>query len=424
MPILLREDAQAPLPKLYPVRQSFAKEQLEDVAGAVARELSKPEITAKLKPGQRVAVAVGSRGIKNLAVIVRGVVDAIKRSGAEPFIVSAMGSHGGGTQEGQREILTGYGITEEAMGVPVCTKTEVVELGKTRNGIPVYFDQVAYEADLVVPINRVKLHTDFVDEIQSGLCKMLVIGLGNHRGCTSIHEEEFCHFGSIIQEAATLIMQRAHIGFGVAILENAYDQTALVEAIPRENLLRREIELVQIAKRNMPTLMIPEIDLLIVEQIGKNISGAGYDPNILGKSYILHEFVLPVPKINRMVLLDLSPESHGNGIGMGIFDVITKKVFDQLDYESIYANSVAVKCLDDCKIPLVAADEAEAVRIAMKVLRGADCRHLRVVKIKNTLELERIEVSEALLEVVRSDAQLALLPCEAPHFSMNTGEPG
>lgn len=409
MPILLEEDYNITLPKMYKIKQSFNKDKLDDIEGTVKSEINKEEIRSKIKPGQKIAVAVGSRGIKNIALIVKSVIDEIKAAGGEPFIVSAMGSHGSGTEEGQREILTGYGITEEALGVKVISKTDVVKLGKTKNGITVYFDKTAYEADLIVPINRVKLHTDFVSDIQSGLCKMLVIGLGNHKGCTSMHEESFDVFGELLKEAATMIMEKANVGFGVAIVENAYDQTALIKAIPSEKLIEEEIKLVSIAKQNMPQLMIPEIDILIVEEIGKNISGAGYDPNILGKSYILNEFVLEVPKINRMILLDITKESHGNGIGLGIFDIITKKVFDQLDYESIYANGIALKCIDDCKIPLIAKEEDEAVKIAIKVLRGADKENLKIVKIKNTLELEYIEVSEALLHNVELNEKLTLI---------------
>lgn len=409
MPILLNEDYNIQLSKMFRVQQLFNKDKLDDVAGSVKMELNREEIRSRIGKGKKVAIAVGSRGIKNIAVIVKTVIDEVKSAGGDPFIVSAMGSHGSGTEEGQREILTGYGITEEAMGVRVITKTDVVELGKTKKGITVYFDQTAYEADLIVPINRVKLHTDFVSDIQSGICKMLVIGLGNHKGCTSIHEEDFSCFGELIKEAASMIIEKANVGFGVAIVENAYDQTALIRAIPSESLIEEEIKLVNIAKRNMPALMIPEIDILVVQEIGKNISGAGFDPNILGKSYILNEFVLDVPKINRMILLDISEESHGNGIGMGIFDVITRKVFEQLDYESIYANGIAVKCLDDCKIPLIAKDEDEALKIAIKVLRGADKDNLKIVKIKNTLELEHIEVSEALLQYVLRNDRLKLI---------------
>lgn len=409
MPILLPEDLRLPLPRMHRVRQSFRRDRTDDVEAAVKSELAKSGILSKISPGARIAVAVGSRGISNLPVIVKTVLGGIREAGGKPFIVSAMGSHGSGTEEGQRNVLESYGITEKSMGVPIVTSVDVVHLGRTSRGVDVYFDKTAFSSDLVIPINRVKLHTDFVADIQSGLCKMLVIGLGNHIGCTAVHEDDFDTFGDTLLEAAGIILEKAKIGFGVAVVENAYDETAIVEAIPRERLIEREKELVKIARGNMPTLMIPEIDVLIVKEIGKNISGAGYDPNILGKSYILKEFVLPVPRINRMVLLNVSRQSHGNAIGLGIFDVITRKVFDQLDLEAIYANAVAVKCTDDAKIPLIARDEEEALRIAVKILRGADKHNLKIVKITNTLDLDTIEVSDALLPYVQSHSKLTLL---------------
>lgn len=409
MPILLEEQLNFSLPHMHQVRQTFPRPRLENIGQCVAGELNKPQIRGKIRPGARVAVAVGSRGIRNLAEIVKAVLEQIKSLGGEPFIVSAMGSHGGGTAQGQREVLSSYGITEEAMGVEIVTSVDVTLLGSTSGGIDVYFDNAALRADLVVPINRVKLHTDFVSEIQSGLCKMLVIGLGNHIGCTAVHEASFDVFGDVLQEAARLIMQKARIGFGVAVVENAYDETALIEAIAAENLIEREKELVQIAKANMPLLMIPEIDVLVVEEIGKNISGAGYDPNILGRSYLLKEFVLPVPKVQRMVLLDVTDVSHGNAIGMGAFDVITRKVYDKLDLSQIYANAIAVKCPEDAKIPLIAEDAKEALLIAIQVCRDIDKDRLKIVRIKNTIELETIEVSDALTDEVRQCRGLQLL---------------
>lgn len=410
MPLLLEEDLKRPLPKMYRVRQSFNKEHLEDIEGTVAREFAKAEIRAQVKPGMRVALAVGSRGIRNLSRIVKCVVDQLLALGAEPFIVAAMGSHGGGTLEGQLEILHTYGITQEAMGIPVIANNDVELLGSTSRGIQVYFDKLCLEqADLVIPINRVKLHTDFVDTIQSGMCKMLVIGLGHHKGCTAIHKADFSYFGDTLREATRLILSRAKVGFGVAIMENAYDQTLLVEAVPAEKMLEREAELVMLSRKNMPILMIPDIDVLVVEQIGKDISGNGYDPNILGKSFLLKEFVLPVPKIDRMVVLDVSPASHGSAVGIGIFDVTTRKLFDQLNMEAMYANDIALGCLDDCKIPLVAADEEEAIRVAVKVLRDNDPEKLKIVRIRDTLHMEEIQVSEDLLDVVRADPRLELL---------------
>ena len=410
MPLLLEEDLKRPLPKMYRVRQSFNKEHLEDIEGTVAREFAKAEIRAQVKPGMRVALAVGSRGIRNLSRIVKCVVDQLLALEAEPFIVAAMGSHGGGTLEGQLEILHTYGITQEAMGIPVVANNDVELLGSTSRGIQVYFDKLCLEqADLVIPINRVKLHTDFVDTIQSGMCKMLVIGLGHHKGCTAIHKADFSYFGDTLREATRLILSRAKVGFGVAIMENAYDQTLLVEAVPAGKMLEREAELVMLSRKNMPILMIPDIDVLVVEQIGKDISGNGYDPNILGKSFLLKEFVLPVPKIGRMVVLDVSPASHGSAVGIGIFDVTTRKLFDQLNMEAMYANDIALGCLDDCKIPLVAADEEEAIRVDVKVLQDNAPEKLKIVRIRDTLHMEEIQVSEDLLDVVKADPRLELL---------------
>lgn len=410
MPLLLAEDARRPLPRMYRIRQNFPKDHLEDVAGAVRREFEKEEIRSRVKPGMKVALGVGSRGICNLPLIVRTVADEVKKLGGDPFIIGAMGSHGGGTVEGQLAVLHNYGITEEAMGVPVTANNDVVHLGETSRGIQVYFDKICLEqADLIIPINRVKLHTDFSDDIQSGMCKMLVIGLGHHRGCTSIHQSDMSWFGDTLKEAGRLILSKAKVGFGVGIVENAYDQTYLIEAVPAEKIIPREAELLEICKRNMPYLMFPEADVLVVEQIGKEISGDGFDPNVIGRSYLLKKFVLPVPKFQSMVLLNLSEATHGNASGIGNFDVITRKAFDQIDFESTYANDIALGCLDDCKIPVIAADEDEAVRIGIRVLRGCNMDHLRIIRIKDTLHLGEIQISEALLDTARKNPRITVL---------------
>jgi len=393
---------------MYRVRQQFDDRKLEDVAGATRSELEKPEIRQLVKPGAKVAVAVGSRGIRNLYAIVETVVQSLKAMGARPFIVSAMGSHGNGTEEGQREVLAGYGITEENLGVPVVTTVDTVHLGDCANGRPVWFDRAAFEADLVVPINRVKLHTDFVGPLQSGLCKMLVIGLGNHKGCSAVHEENPEQFAHIIEETASLILEKAPIGFGVAILENAYDQTFQVEAVPASRFIAREKELVQIARGNMPCILLPEADVIVCKEIGKDVSGAGFDPNILGRSSVLKTFVLHIPKYQRLVLIDVTPASHGNGIGVGLFDVITRKVADQLDLEAMYANAIACNCLGDANIPCTVEDEDTAVRVALKCCRGIDRDDPKIIRIQNTLHLEYIEVSQALLPDVEADPRLSL----------------
>lgn len=420
MPILLEEDLKRPLPKMYRVRQQFDETSLTDIEGTVRRELEKPAVRALVKPGMRVAVGVGSRGIQNLFTVVKTTVNCLKSFGAQPFIVSAMGSHGGGTEAGQREVLAGYGITEEALGVPVVTTVDTVQLGTCENGRPVWFDRAAFEADLIVPINRVKLHTDFVGPLQSGLCKMLVIGLGNHRGCSAVHEESPEVFAAAIEETARIILDKAPVGFGVAILENAYDKTFAIETVPAQGLVEREKELVQIARGNMPYIMLDEADVIVCEAIGKDISGAGFDPNILGRSSVLKTFVLHVPKYQRLVLLDVTPASHGNGIGVGLFDVITKKVADQLDLEAMYANAIACNCLIDASVPCTVADGETAIRVALKCCRGIDRENPRIIRIKNTLHLGEIEVSEALLPAVRADSRMTLLN-ESTHSNNQGG---
>ena len=400
-------ETRCPLPKMARIRQTFARPRVDDVAAEMREQMQ--VLTPRIRPGMTVGLTVGSRGIQNILTMLEVAVQAVRGCGASPVLLAAMGSHGGGTRQGQKDVLDSLGITEERLGAPVITCDVTRAIGETPGGLVAYMLESAFGVDAIIPINRVKLHTDFVDTIQSGMCKMLVIGLGHHKGCTAIHKADFSYFGDTLREATRLILSRAKVGFGVAIMENAYDQTLLVEAVPAGKMLEREAELVMLSRKNMPILMIPDIDVLVVEQIGKDISGNGYDPNILGKSFLLKEFVLPVPKIGRMVVLDVSPASHGSAVGIGIFDVTTRKLFDQLNMEAMYANDIALGCLDDCKIPLVAADEEEAIRVAVKVLQDNDPEKLKIVRIRDTLHMEEIQVSEDLLDVVKADPRLELL---------------
>ena len=396
MPVLLPEDYKYKLPKMYTVRQNFPDEHLENPEKILKESLDREEIRSLVKPGMKTAVAVGSRGITGISQIVKITVDFLKELGASPFIVSAMGSHGGGTKEGQREVLAGYGITEEAMGVPVVTDTDTVDLGVNEDGNHVWFDRAAYESDLIIPINRVKLHTDFVGELQSGLCKMLVIGLGNQKGCSAAHETDFEKFSVMLEKSAARIIEKAPVGFGVAIMENAFDQTCLLEAIPAVHMIAREKELVKQCVKRMPYIQVKKADIVIVEEIGKDVSGAGFDPNILGRSTVRSKYLLPIPEFQRMILLDVTDASHGNAIGVGWFDVITEKVFAKMDREATYANALACKCILDARIPMIAKNEEEAVRIAVKSCRNPDIQNLRIIRIKNTLKLDEIQVSEAI----------------------------
>ena len=408
MPVLLNEDYDYELPKMFKVRQIFNDDKLENIEETLNLELAKTEIKDMIRPGMKIAVAVGSRGINHINEIVKIVIDYLLERGAEPFIVSAMGSHGGGTTKGQREVLSSYGITEEAMGVPVITDVTSVEIGRLKDGQPVYFDKVALDADFIVPINRIKLHTDFSGELQSGLCKMLVIGLGNQKGCSMMHEVAPENFAKKLEEAARLILEKANVGFGVGIMENAYEDTCLIEAIAASRFIEREKELVKRCSELMSFIRIKKADMIIVDQIGKDISGAGYDPNILGRSTMLTRFVLPIPDFQRMILCGVSEKSHGNAIGMGFFDIILKKVLDDLDYEAMYTNAAAVRSIEDVKVPLTAENLEEAVRIAAKTCRGIDLKNLRIIHIKDTLSLGEIEVSEPLLEEVKENEYLVI----------------
>ena len=402
MPVLLPEDYEYKLPRMYTIHQHFPDAHLDEPETVLKESLSREEIRVLVKSGMKVAVAVGSRGITGISQIVKITIDYLKELGASPFIVSAMGSHGGGTKEGQREVLASYGITEENMGVPVVTDTDTVDLGARKNGQHVWFDRAAYQADLIVPINRIKLHTDFVGELQSGLCKMLVIGLGNQKGCSAAHETDFEEFSDMLEESAALIIKKAPVGFGVAIMENAFDETCLLEAVPAGQIIAREKELVKLCVEKMPYIQVKKADIIIVEEIGKDISGAGFDPNILGRSTVRSKYLLPIPEFQKLVLLDVTEASHGNAIGVGLFDVITEKVFSKMDREATYANAIACKCILDARIPMIAKDEDEAVRIAVKSCRSLDMENLRIIRIKNTLNLEEIQVSEAIYREEKS----------------------
>lgn len=407
MPVLTEEARSIPLPRMYPIRQTFDAPKLADAAVAVTAELAKPAIRSRVTPGARVAVAVGSRGIRGIDRIVRAVVDALKTMGASPFIVPAMGSHGGATAEGQRDLIGRYGVTEQAMGAPIVSSMATTVIGETAGGVPIHFSSDALAADVVVPVARVKPHTDFRGRVESGLCKMLAIGLAKHAGCSRLHREGFPRFGELLPEVATRILERTNVGFGVAIVENANDETAHVEAVPAADFLRRDGELLVLAKRLMARIMLPAIDVLVVREIGKDISGAGMDPNIMGRTVKGPLQGYDGPEIKRIVVLGLTEATHGNAIGIGAADYTVESLVGQIDREATYANSIAAGYPESGRIPIALADEAEALRAAIGSTPGVDIARPRVVRIRNTLELGVIEVSEALLDDVRREPRLS-----------------
>ena len=391
------------------IRQKFDDTCIDDVGAAVRRQFKRPEIRSCVHAGDRVAVGCGSRGIHAMAEIAKATVDCLLELGAKPFIVPAMGSHGGATALGQCEILASYGITEETMGVPIDASMETVPLGETESGIPIFFSKPAFEADWVLPINRVKLHTDFSGPIESGLIKMMTIGFGKEKGCNSLHLQGTTNFARVIPEAGCCVLTQVDMRFGVAIVENAYDHTAAIEAVRGSELFSREPELLQISKRLFPRIPFKTLDVLVVERFGKDISGAGMDPNITGRSSIGPVENFNGPAIQRIVVCDLTEASHGNGVAVNVADFITRRFFNKLDLKATYANGLACCNPSACQIPVIMETEEEAVEMAVKTCRFIDHAHPRIVRLRSTLNMDEFEISEALLEEARAQSNIEIL---------------
>ena len=399
---------ETPLPAMHKVRQAFDPAHLEDIEAVVHAEFARQEIAARIKPGTKTALLAGSRGIANIDRIVRQAVKEVRALGADPVIIPAMGSHGGATAEGQTGILAGYGITEETMGCPVESSMEVVQTGCVGD-VKIYADKNAAACGAIIPIGRVKAHTDFRGPIESGLCKMLSIGIGKHVGCTSLHKLGFENFHWLIPEAAAVNIANLPVIFGLAIIENAYEQTYKIEAVEAEKIREREPELLKIANANLPGLPFETIDLLIVEQLGKDISGCGMDPNVTGRTWcgLLPGFAGPV--IKRILVTGLTERTHGNATGLGYADLTTRAVLDEIDWHTTAINAISSGNPVSGKVPCVAADEKEAVLVTISSTPGVDPLHPRIVKIRSTLELTEFEVSEALLDEVRRNPRMTII---------------
>ena len=396
-------------PKMVEARQKFHAPLLEDVEGEIRRQIAGSRIGERIKPGNEVAVTAGSRGIANIPVILRTVVDEIRKLGAVPFIVPSMGSHGGGTSEGQVEVLAGYGIREASVGAPIRSSMEVVQVGEVEGDIPVLMDRIAYGADAIVVVNRVKPHTSFRGPVESGLMKMMTIGLGKHEGATLAHSFGSEGLSRMIPAWGRVILREIPIALGIAVVENAYEQTAKIVAVAPEDFERSDMELLQEAGSLMPSIPFDRIDVLIVEEIGKNISGTGMDTNIIGRIMIKGVPDPERPDVTFLVALDLTEESHGNAMGIGLADVVPQRLVDKVNRDALYANVFTSTFLNRAKIPVTMPTDREAIGIALEVLRSVPPESAKVVRIKNTLELERIHVSEALLEEAQAIEHLEIV---------------
>jgi hypothetical protein len=365
---------------------------------ALREQCAKGEIASRVEPGMRVAITAGSRGISGIDGILRTLVGILESAGAEPFVVPAMGSHGGATAEGQVEILRSLGITEGSVGAPIESSMEVVELGETGSGIPVFMDRLASEADGVIVVGRIKQHTDFRASVESGLLKMASIGLGKHAEALALHAHGVRGIRDYMVEAGEMVFGSGKVLFGVGIVENAYEETAILEAIAPDRVAEREAELLEESARLMPKLPVSDIDVLLVDELGKDYSGTGMDTNVVGRFRILGVEEPASPRVKYLIASDVSAASHGNAIGVGLADFTTQRLFEKIDRDAMNANVLTSTFVERAKIPLVLANDREALRAAVRCNWGVEPEETRFVRIPNTLHLRYLYLSDNLLE--------------------------
>ena len=394
-------------PRMLKIRQTFPRPRVTDIPRAVAQALGTAGLP--IKRGDAVAVGAGSRGIANIDVIVGATVRWLRDLGARPFVFPAMGSHGGGTSEGQLSVLAHYGITEATMGCPLRATMDVVQVGEAL-GLPVWLDRYAAEADWIGLVNRVKPHTDFKGSIESGLFKMMTIGLGKYQGAIQYHRANIHHgYETVITSVGREMLSKSRIGFGLGIVENGYDETARIEAFTAEDLEAGERRLLKDAREWMARLPFSPIDVLIVEEIGKNVSGAGMDTNVIGRPSNPHEPFPADPKILWIVALDLTAESYGNAVGIGNADFTTRRLAERIDWKPTAINCLTACAPNGAKLPLVFDSDREAVENALDCIGLTTPAQARVIRIKNTLRLGEIECSEAFLAEIAKRPDLAVV---------------
>ncbi|MCT2346140.1 nickel-dependent lactate racemase [Niallia taxi] len=389
-----------PVPKMAKVKVNFDDAKIDDLTSILMKKLQREKIGKTIKPGMEIAVAVGSRGLDRIIELTAVTVKFLKDLGAKPFIVPSMGSHGGATAEGQRAVLEHLGITQEAVGAEIRSSMEVVEVGRLANGLPVYVDKYALQADGIVVINRVKPHTAFRGPVESGIMKMISIGLGKQKGAEACHQMGFKHMAENVPAMAKVIMEKTPFLFGVATVENAFDKIAIVEVLTPDEVIAKEPDLQKKAKSLLPKLFFDQLDVLVIDEIGKNISGDGMDPNITGRYPT--PYASGGPDVNKMVVLDVTPQSEGNANGVGTADFTTQRLLDKMDREGTYANGLTSTVVAPTKIATTLPNDRMTFQAAVKTCNILNFNDVKLVRIKNTLVLSEIEVSESLLDYVCS----------------------
>lgn len=412
------------IPEMIPISYHVptGKITAEQIPNIIKTSLRDRNLMERIEVGKSVALTCGSREICNIDIIMRSVIEVIREHGADPFIFPAMGSHGGANAKGQKEILSGYGVTEESMGVPIKACMDTVVLGKTENGLEVHFDKYAYEADYVIPIGRIKPHTDFRGKIESGLMKMLTIGCGKQHGANICHTLGFPKMSENVIQIARVILEKCNIPFGIGIVEDAFHGTYKIQAIPGECIEKEEEQLLIEAKSLIPGIPFEKVDVLVLDEIGKDVSGAGMDPNVTGRSSMLGRWK---PFIERIVVLDLSEKSHHNGCGIGGADITTQRFFEKMDFEVSYPNGITSHDPNSMKIPPVMPNDISAIKMALQTCMEND-RDIgyRMVWMKNTLHLKSFYISRALLREAEKNPSITIEGDASPiAFNMNGNVP-
>ena len=398
------------LPRMVRVKQLLDGSHFEpeEIPGIVHAQLDRPEMRERIRPGMSVAITCGSRGVANIAIITKAIVDFVKECGGVPFVFPAMGSHGGATAEGQIGILTGYGVTEEFIGCPIRSSMEVVQVGNREdNGRPVYIDKYASEADGIILCGRVKAHTAFRGPYESGILKMAVIGMGKQRGAEQCHQDGFSEMAYDLPQIAKVIFDNTNILGAVALGENAFDQTCIIEGLLKEEVFDREPDILKRTKERLGKIYFDDIDVLVVDRIGKDISGDGMDPNITGRFAVSH---VPTRKnVQHIAVLDLTEETHGNCNGLGLADVTTSRLVNKIDVDATFPNVVTSTVLCTPRIPLFTRSDEDCIKIALRTCNFIDRENPRIVHIQDTMRLEEIYISEAMLEEAKNNPNVEIL---------------
>jgi Lactate racemase N-terminal domain len=400
------------LPKLVHIKQRFIQNKIQNLELHIKEELK--QNLPPLPKDYSIAITVGSRGISNRVLIVKTVVHYLKEMGCKPFIIGAMGSHGGGTAEGQMDVLNSLGYSEEVIGCPIVTSDEVVEVGKTKNGFTIYCDRYAWEANGIIVMNRVKLHTAFRGLNESGLLKMITVGLGKTKGANQLHRQGPANMSETLREVGGAFLQTGKVVAGIAIVENSFDETAHLEVIRPDEIIKKEQELLKIANSYFPRIPIENLDVLVIKTMGKNYSGTGMDTNVIGRKKIFGTPEPEKPSYQRIVVLDLDDASHGNATGIGLADITTDRLYQKIDKQKTYLNCLTSTYVQRGMIPLVMPTDKEAIEAAIQSLGMNHPESIRMAVIENTLELEHLYISENLVNEIKGKADIQSSPIEIP----------